>query len=149
MTRMDSRSAYLVSLALGAAVIGGCGTPQIVTPDRIISRIDWTQEELAKEKVIRTLRTTEQASYHLLRTTKSEPLHVHDNNELTVVLLSGKGTMHLGGKSTKVTSGDVFFVPKGAAHWFELESSVAEAYLVCTPPMGKNFRRIIKGKVQQ
>jgi len=142
------RLLWMAALVGGVAIVSGCavGRPQIIMPDLFIGEVEWTPEELAKETTVRTLKVTQQASYHLLRTTKSELPHVHDHNDLTVVLLSGKGTMHLGDRAVTLRRGDVLLIPQGVVHWLELESSFGEAYLVSIPPRGENFRRMITGK---
>ncbi|MEK7766219.1 MAG: cupin domain-containing protein, partial [bacterium] len=103
--------------------------------------VEWTAEELAKPGAVRTLRATKEASFHVLRLVKPETPHVHDRSDLTVVVLSGRGTLHLGDAAVAVRPGDVLTIPHGATHWLDTGGKPSEAYLMCTPPMGKDFRR--------
>jgi quercetin dioxygenase-like cupin family protein len=138
-----NRLALGVLLGVAAAGCGG-GAPRLLGEGGVVPAVAWTAEELAKTGAIRTLRATHEASFHVLRLDGAEQAHVHDRNDLTVVVLSGGGTLHLGEAALAVRPGDVLTIPRGATHWLDSGGAPTQVYLICTPPMGKDFRRDVR-----
>lgn len=97
-------------------------------------RVEWTGEERAKPVVIKTLKSTQEASYHVVRLLGSEKPHVHDTHDGAVFMLTGRVLLHSGGKEMMLKAGDVATIPRGTPHWAENKGrGAAMAYVVFTP----------------
>lgn len=59
-----------------------------LTPEDGVRSIVWTEQERTKNIVVRTLRRTHEASFHLMRLVTTEEPHVHERSDLTVFVLS-------------------------------------------------------------
>ena len=146
-------SRYL-QVACGLAVAGGMasacsGRPpgRIVAPERGRAHAEWTVEERGKDLVVRNLRRTQEASFHLIRLRTAEPPHVHDRHDLTVFMLTGAGLIHLAGRVEQVGPGDVIEIPRGVEHWAEnRDPQASEVYAVFTPPFDGKDRRLVRAK---
>ena len=115
---------------------------RVFSPHASLREIQWTEEENAREVVLRTLRVTKEASFHLVRVRTAEKPHVHDAHDGTVFVLAGRFLVHFGERSMVVGQGDVIEIPRGVPHWAEnIHSESSEAYVIFTPPYdGKDWR---------
>jgi quercetin dioxygenase-like cupin family protein len=137
-------SATLPAATATASAAPDAQSPSVVTPDGVLRPAPWTDEELAKDVALRTLRQTDAASFHLVRIAKSEKPHAHDRSELTIVLLSGALSMHVAGHATPVRPGDVIDVPRGVVHWAEnVGPGPSVAYIVFSPAFDGKDRRFV------
>ncbi len=79
---------------------------------------------------------TDGASYHVVQIARGEPPHRHRQHDLTVVVLRGRGTSHVGDATTAVAPGDTIAIPRGTVHWFTNDgSSDAVTLAVFSPPL--------------
>lgn len=114
----------------------------VITVEGPLPAIVWSDEELAKDVAIRTVRQTEAASYHVVRLRTAEKPHVHDRSDLAVFVLSGRVNMHIGTRVVPARAGDVIDVPKGVPHWAENASTEPSlAYVVFAPAFDGKDRR--------
>lgn len=114
----------------------------VMTPDGSLPAITWTDEELAKDVALRTVRQTDAASYHVVRLLRAEKPHAHDRSDLTVFVLSGAVNMHLGTRVIPVGPGQVIDIPKGVPHWAENTSADPSfAFVVFAPAFDGKDRR--------
>lgn len=116
---------------------------QLVYPDKLYNKIEWTEEEKAKDISVRNISGTEDSSTHLIRLQGKEFPHYHDYHDLNVTIISGRSTIHFKNRMVSLKPGDVISIPKGTYHWAEntgSESSVV--FAVFSPPFdGKDRRR--------
>ena len=128
-------------------VFASCGTVRrghIISEEGSLARVDWNMEELQSGMAIRHLRTTHQASYHVIRLRTSESPHVHEEHDLTVFLLAGKARVFIGGRMEEMETGDVVEIPRGVVHWAQnLGSEATEVYAVFTPPFDGKDQRVV------
>ncbi len=89
----------------------------------------------------RTLSEGAQTKHVVVQVRDRERVHYHADSDLTVVMLRGHGTLHLGDRELFARTGDVLHVPRGTVHWFENEdASPAAALVIYAPPPGPNDR---------
>lgn len=111
-----------------------------------MTRVTWTAEESAKEIAVRSVRTTETASYHVIRLAGAEKPHRHLVSDLTVTVLRGQVRMHLGDQVEVVNAGQVIDVPRGTPHYAEnIDREPSEAYVVFSPPFAPTDNHPIVG----
>lgn len=104
----------------------------------------WTAAERGQPIAIRTLRTTEQASFHLVHAVGAEEPHYHDRTDLTVFVLSGEVDVHLGERTQRARVGDVIEIPKGTKHWVaNAGAGPSLSYVVFSPPFDGKDRRFV------
>jgi quercetin dioxygenase-like cupin family protein len=92
------------------------------------------EQEIRVDEVART----GNATYHVVqvRGHGREHPHRHATHDLTVLVLRGRGTLHLDDTARTLAPGDVALVPHGAAHWFANESTAdAVALVIFSPPL--------------
>ena len=105
--------------------------------------VQWTTDELARNVAVKTLRTTAEASFHLIRLKGTEPPHVHDHHDLTVFIFSGTSVIHFKDRSVSMGPGELIDIPRGVWHWAEnLGHDPTHAYAVFTPPFDGKDRRL-------
>jgi len=128
----------LASAAAAGEVVG-----QVFYSGAEPAKVEWSEEERAKDIAVRPLQRTEHVSTHLIRLRGSEFPHYHDRHDLIVMVRSGTSVLHFADRDLKLGSGDVAFVPKGALHWAENTDPEASVVLaVFAPPFdGKDRRR--------
>jgi quercetin dioxygenase-like cupin family protein len=119
--------------------------PHFIAEDGVVSGIEWSAEELASPRavVLRTLRSTQEASHHAILLRGSEQPHVHDRHDLTVFVLKGSVELHIAEQSHRIGAGDVIYIPRGTIHWAKnLDCcEAAEAYVIFSPAFdGKDER---------
>lgn len=143
MTNASLKASFFL-VALAAAAIGCASrSPRYYWPgagvtasgrdlDTIIAANPLGSE--ANMRVVNLGRTAE-TSHHLVQVRHGEPLHIHRDHDLTVIVARGHGTMRLGGRSFAVTAGDAVFVPRAVPHAFLNGSrQPAAALVIFTPP---------------
>lgn len=105
--------------------------------------MQWTADELSRDIAVKTLRTTPEASFHLIRLKGAEPPHVHDRHDLTVFILSGTSVVHFKDRAVSIEPGELIDIPRGVWHWAEnLGQDPTHAYAVFTPPFDGKDRRL-------
>ena len=115
---------------------------RIILPDRDLPAIQWREDEKSAPFVLRTLKRTQDASFHIVRLLKAEEPHVHDTHDGTVFVLRGKGRIHFENRSVDLSPGDVLEIPRGVPHWAENAGPGAcEAYVIYTPAFDGKDRR--------
>lgn len=76
------------------------------------------------------------ASHHLVQIATAERPHVHASHDLQVLLVAGRGTLHVAERTMTLCTGDVATIARGTPHWFVREGDVPAAALVTfTPPL--------------
>jgi mannose-6-phosphate isomerase-like protein (cupin superfamily) len=123
----------MLPLMLTACV--GSRTGVVYKPGEILAYINWTPEEQQKDIAIRTLKTTNETSHHLIRLLTREKPHIHAEHDLTVTVIAGKAIVHLGDKIYHTQAGDVIEIPKGVPHWAEnIHNPASVVYAIFNPP---------------
>ena len=142
------RSCLQVCVGLSVMLAAACAGERrglVLTPAGPLEPITWTDAELVRDIAIRPLRTTDQASYAVVRIVTAEAPHVHDRHDLTVFVLSGRVAMHLADRMVIVEPGNLIDVPRGMRHWAEnLADPASEAYVIFTPAFDGRDRRLIQ-----
>ena len=136
-------------------LIGGCAAAgsthsshkrgRLITPNRIYTQTQWTQEELQRDVAVRSMRVTRYASYHMVCVNTSEKPHVHDKHDAVVTMLGGRARLHLGIKTFVLNPGDVVEIPRGNLHWVENlgNKNPTEAFVVFSPPYHGKDKRFV------
>ena len=83
---------------------------------------------------VEPVRRGEQASVHLVRIRDREQAHVHTRYDLVVLLVRGRGTLHLADRALPMRAGDAAFIPKRTLHFFVNEGRDDAAALVTFAP---------------
>jgi quercetin dioxygenase-like cupin family protein len=129
-----------------AAVIGGiavaCGTHRVTLPHVEIGAFaegidDFLRRHpLAADQAIRAdeVLRTEQASWHLVQLRGAESPHEHADHDLQVVVLRGRGDLHLEKRTVPLGRGDVAVIRRGARHWFGNRGDAPAVALVTYVP---------------
>ncbi len=143
---MSSRiaSMFLVSAALLIPACGGGGRVQILTPGVDSRPVEWSEKEQQQIQSMKTLHTWSGTSVHALRLAGRSDSRVHDNHDLTVVVLAGSADVRLAGKWKTVNPGDIIEIPRGSPYQLDrLGSEPAEFYFIYYPPYdGKDLRNV-------
>ena len=100
---------------------------------------------------IEELSRGESASAHIVQIRKQEPLHVHENHDVTVILLKGRGTLWVGDRKLELKPGSIVTIPRGVPHSFTNQAQqMAVAYAVFNPAFdGKDFVPVTVSKEAQ
>jgi len=138
-----------LTLLAGAALLCGCSDlrPTIITPELADYRVEWTPQEQAQQLATRQLHSLAGTSTHALRLVGTMELRVHDQHDLTVVVLAGSSWVRLAGRYNALSPGDIVEIPRGSSYFFENRGGVAsEYYEIYYPPYdGKDMRLIKEG----
>lgn len=144
LKKMNQFLATIVA-AICAVLLASCQTDQlgrlfsIEHPD---SKIEWNQEELSRDVAMRTVRTTKEASFHIIRLQGLEKPHIHDEHDSAVFVLTGRARVSVGDTLFKVRAGDIIEIPRGTVHWAKnLDPEASIVYAVFTPPYDGADRR--------
>jgi quercetin dioxygenase-like cupin family protein len=126
-------------LILIAGFLASCQTSRwsVISKNANLTKVEWTQEELKQEVIVRNLEITPHASHHIIRLNKNERPHIHETHDLVVFVLEGEALFHLeDNKVIPVRKGDVISVPRGVSHWAELiQERPVVGYAVFTPAL--------------
>lgn len=72
----------------------------------------------------------------------SPPLHIHDSQDETFVVLSGRLRIHQNGQDLFLDAGQRALAPKGLAHSYRVESPEGAHFLAIT--VGADFERMVR-----
>jgi mannose-6-phosphate isomerase-like protein (cupin superfamily) len=138
--------AFVAVLLFSGCDSGHSRSGRIIAPDRTIGGIEWSLDDLTKPIAIRPLHTYEDMSVSLIRLASAEKPHTHNKHDLTVVMLSGSGILHIGDRSVPVQAGDIMEIPRGTVHWAEnVGPGACEVYAIFSPPYdGKDNHPVAK-----
>ena len=128
-------------------MLAGCGggeRVQILTPGIDNRTVEWTEKEQRQIMSMKTLRTWTGTSVHGLRLAGRSDSRVHDQHDLTVVVLAGHADVRLAGKWKSVNPGDIIEIPRGSPYQIDRTGSdAAEFYFIYYPPYdGKDLRNV-------
>jgi quercetin dioxygenase-like cupin family protein len=76
-----------------------------------------------------------------MRAGTASPVHIHDHDDETVVLLSGSGVFWAGDQRWELEAGDTAFLPRGLPHTYAITSDAAELLTICNPAGMEEFFR--------
>lgn len=71
----------------------------------------------------------------------ASPVHVHDREDETIVLLQGSGIWWVGDQRWELSEGGVAFLPRNVPHAYRLTSLPVDMLVVCTPSGMEDFFR--------
>jgi mannose-6-phosphate isomerase-like protein (cupin superfamily) len=148
---MRAMSNHACPMLLAAcALLSGCGEmrPSIITPELADYKVEWTPQELTQQLAFRQLHSLAGTSTHAVRVAGIMEERVHDQHDLTVVVLAGSSWVRLAGSFHSLLPGDIIEIPRGVTYYFENRGSEAsEYYEIFYPPYdGKDMRLIRKGE---
>ncbi len=141
---------------VGALIfLAGCATtgPQWVTfPDgdsgKGTTLEAWQKKHpLAANQEIRLDEVSrgDSSSAHIVQVRKEEPLHIHQNHDLLVVILKGRGILTLEKRRLEVKPGAILSIPRGIPHSFVNQGSdPAVAFAVFMPAFDGKDRVLVK-----
>lgn len=127
----------------------GCMTPESRASGTIISPAEaaqgsWTDQELAANLVVRNLRASPEASFHVLRVRTELPMRLHKDSDLVLVVVGGKAELRLGDRTIPAAPGDVVEVPRGSPYGVVNRGrSAAIVYAVYTPGFNPDDVKVI------
>ena len=148
---MNKNLSVFLMLALAgcaAASAGGGQTQWMTFPvakgGKGITLEAWLKEHPLKADQgisIEEISRGETASAAIIQIRTVEPLHVHMDHDVTVILLKGEGLLRVGGRNLELRPGSIVTIPRGAAHSFANKSQEpAVAYAMFNPAFdGKDF----------
>ena len=143
---MSITRSLAVSVLLAPLLMSGCGSSrvQILTPGVDSRTVEWTDKEQQQIQSMKTLHTWSGTSVHGLRLAGRSDSRVHDQHDLTVVMLAGRADVRLAGKWRTVNPGDIIEIPRGSPYQLDrLGSDPAEFYFIYYPPYdGKDLRNV-------
>jgi quercetin dioxygenase-like cupin family protein len=127
------------ALALALALCTACGDrgagPRVIAREGEMPPVAWSDAERAKPVAARLIHANDQSSTFLILLNQAEIPHTHDTHDVTVVMLSGGGVLHIGDRAENVRPGDVMEIPHGVVHWAENTAPGGTVvYAVFTPP---------------
>lgn len=126
---------FIAFLPLFAA----CMTPASRASGTIISPADanqgdWTEQEKSSGSVMRNLRESTEASFHVLRVRTGLPLRKHAKSDLVLVVVAGQVELQLGDRAIPSAPGDVVEVPREVPYAvLNKGKDAAVLYVVFTP----------------
>jgi mannose-6-phosphate isomerase-like protein (cupin superfamily) len=86
----------------------------------------------------------QRSAHVLVQVRDREPVHYHADSDITVLMVRGAGTMHLGAQTVATKAGDTVFIPRGAVHYFvNAGTEPAAALVTYSPPPGPNDRVLV------
>lgn len=122
-----------------AWLLSACMTPDSRAAGTIISpresvQSGWSEQEKAANSVMRNLRESEEASFHVLRVRTELPLRKHLRSDLVLVVVAGKVELRLGDRAIPSAPGDVVEVPREVPYAIQNRGrEAAVLYAVYTP----------------
>jgi quercetin dioxygenase-like cupin family protein len=69
------------------------------------------------------------------------PLHVHNDADETFIVVEGRISLHLPGRTIELGPGESFFAPRGVPHVYRVESDRARWFGIGNPPGFAEFVR--------
>lgn len=137
--RLD-RTVLFSCLSILFSLLSACAHhPRVLLPEPVRSEdIDalLTRSPLAPGENIKAmpLQRGEHASVTLVQIRDREPPHRHVRYDIMVLLVRGKGTLHLGDRALPMQGGDASFITKGTPHYFVNEGDAPAVALVTFAP---------------
>lgn len=130
---------------LGIGLVIGCAAGPVRAPRCAVGALAETDlaafratHPLADGQDLRADAVARQAggSQHVVQVATRERPHVHAGHDLLVVMLAGRGVLHLAGREVPMQAGDVVTIARGTPHWFAREGAeVAVALATFMPPL--------------
>lgn len=154
MKRSGKRLAANAGALCAALWLGACATQggAFVAPDDAGSLTARDLERVLRENVLApgqnikvvSLQRGAHSAHVLVQVRDREPVHYHADSDITVLMLRGTGTMHVGAQALATRAGDTVFIPRGVVHYFVNESTTPAAALVTySPPPGPQDRVLV------
>tara|TARA_B100000315_G_scaffold212344_1_gene209666 strand:- start:5695 stop:6117 length:423 start_codon:yes stop_codon:yes gene_type:complete len=107
--------------------------------------VQWSQDELTMDVVVKNLGATAEASFHLVRLKGAEVPHIHDRHDLTVFILAGNSVVNFKDHTVLMGPGDLIKIPQGLWHWAKnIGQNPTKAYAIFTPPFDGKDRRVVE-----
>ncbi len=140
--------ALLVTVVMPAVVVSACSprSPHLVWEGRGDAKVVSVEEAVIPlPEVAPGVRTgpwasTEDATFQLLDAEAAERPHVHDDHDLTVVVLRGAGVLVVEDREYALQVGDVVHVGRGRAHHFHPHGTVT-GLAIYTPRLERSDYR--------
>jgi len=116
-----------------------CMTPASRGAGTIVSASEsppsaWTDQEKTKDSVIRNLRESPEASFHVLRVQGELSLRIHRSSDLVLMVVAGQVELRLGDRTIPSAPGDVVEVPREVPYAIvNRGKEAAVLYAVYTP----------------
>ena len=101
--------------------------------ERELKKLIEEKKEGVKEIEVVKLNEAKAMSQFLVFIRTAEQPHYHKEHDLTFVVLEGKGTLQLDGKTYRLSAGDVGFIPRGKVHYYTNESVVSVLLATFSP----------------
>jgi mannose-6-phosphate isomerase-like protein (cupin superfamily) len=134
---------------LAFAPLLACMTPASRAAGTIISTdatasAAWSDQEKAANVVVRNLRQSTEASFHVLRVATELPFRKHQKADLVLVVVAGKAELRLGDRTIPSAPGDVVEVPRDVPYAvINRGASPTVLYLVYTPAFDPEDVKVI------
>jgi mannose-6-phosphate isomerase-like protein (cupin superfamily) len=94
----------------------------------------WSENEKAQNLVMRNLRSSAEASFHVLRVRTELSLRKHQNSDLVLMVVAGKAEVRVGDRTVPSAPGDVVEVPRDVPYAIiNRGRDAAVLYAVYTP----------------
>lgn len=71
----------------------------------------------------------------------ASPVHVHDDEDEVIVLLSGSGVFWAGDQRYELSDGGVAFLPRKVPHAYRFTSTAVDMLAICLPAGAETFFR--------
>lgn len=136
MSRLSLGSYYLIAgLTLSACVTGAPrAAGVVVSPADAASTTQWSDDERNAEVVMRNLRQSDEASFHLLRVRTALPPRKHEKSDMVLMVVAGQLELSLGDRRLPGAPGDVIEVPRGVPYGVKSKGDKPGVlYVVYTP----------------
>lgn len=115
-----------------ARVAAGRGT--LITPSNQSAEAAWSEHEREAPLVMRNLRSSPEASTHVLRIRTQRDARVHQRSDLSLFVVAGELEVTVDGKPFKLSRGDVLEIPRATPYALRnLGADASVLYLVFTP----------------
>jgi mannose-6-phosphate isomerase-like protein (cupin superfamily) len=127
--------------AAGADWVGPASEEKTVTARSIDALL--REQPIAAGENIKPLPLfrNERTSHLLVQIRDREPVHYHADSDISVLMLRGNGTIHVGEQKLPAKAGDVLLIPRGVVHYFvNAGKESAAALVIYSPPPGPNDR---------
>jgi mannose-6-phosphate isomerase-like protein (cupin superfamily) len=130
-------SIFLGACALGPSASHGAGRGTVYSPaEHATEGARWSEQEQQQPAVLRNLRRSPEASFHLLRVRTEQATREHKGSELLLMTMAGDLTVDVSGKAVTLHPGDVLEVPRATPYALRnAGESASVAYLVYTPAL--------------
>jgi mannose-6-phosphate isomerase-like protein (cupin superfamily) len=142
---MRARLPSLLCLFATLPLVTACLAPPSRAPGMVVSPADaeapsgWTEEEQRADVVMRNLRRTPEASFHLLRLRTALRKRKHEQSDLVMLVVAGKLELELGDRLLPAAPGDVIEVPRGTPYGATNRGDKPGVmYVIATPTLDPN-----------